>query len=246
MKKIEFQPGGTVAGGRITRYVAPVRGMHYALGYDSAYGIEGKDKDALELFDTNGQQVLEAEGSWGEHADGPIEMISKLYGQVFIVGERSACGLIVLRRLYDRGFWCYFEREEAARGRPIRDRLGHVPGKNDITVRLLQRAIGPRDNQGELLPPRVKIHSSELHDQLCKYGYRPRASNKTFDEAKDADLVMGAPAGEHDDLVRAAALAVAGIEWLPHFEAPKPTFAPDSYGAIMGLNPAKKKPDSYF
>ena len=250
--KAQFDPSITVPGGRITQFVPYQVGMRYALGGDTALGIPGKDKDALEVFDTNGQQVLEAEGTWGEHFDKLIiKPVIELYGgksSVFVCLERATLGLVLLRRLYDEGYWVYFEREHMARGETVRDKLGHAPGKYDITIRELQRAIAPRDGTNKLLPATVKIYSNELHAQLCKFGYQPRAKSMAFDEAKDADLVMGAPSGEHDDLVRAAALSVAALKWLPAFDPPKETFAEGTYGAIASghSQPTKKKSGSYF
>lgn len=253
MKKstVIFDPSASVPGGRITQYVPPKVGMSYCLGFDTALGITGKDLDALELFDTDGQQVLEAEGTWGEHFDTIIRPIVALYGgkpRVFVCGERATLGLVLLRRLYDEGYWVYFQREEESRGRPVRDRLGHAPGKNDITVRKLQRAIAPRNDRGELLRATIRIYSAELHSQLCKFGYMPKTKTLTFDEATDADLVMGAPRGEHDDLVRAAACAVAGLDWLPAYDPPKEPFAPGTIGAMVESHSqtTKKKSSSYF
>jgi len=250
MPKTTFEPGVTFAGGRLTQHLKPKPGMTYALGCDTALGIEGKDFDAIELFDSDGKQAFEAVGHWDLRTAGVIREIVSHYGgvrAVFIVIERATVGLPIARELHEAGFWVYFERDEEVRARPVRDRLGHAPKHNDATIRELQKRIAPYDDLGVLQRPTIEIYSAELHDQLCKFGYRHKAESKTFEDARDRDLVMGSPKGEHDDLVRAAALSVAGLLWLPQYQPPKPRFAAGTYGELVGMNePEKPKDSSYF
>lgn len=217
--------------------------MTYSIGLDCALGIEGKDFDAGILFDANHVQVATIRGHWGESFARVLVPLLDWFNP-FIVGEAAKEGIPILRALYDTGrYWLYFHRREQTRGRKIRDMLGHVPLHNDITIRWLQEKIAPRDERGNLLPPAIVVKDEELLNQLCLFGYKPRSAAKTYDEVRDDGLTWGCPSGEHDDLVRACALAVAGLEWLPKFERPKPRLPANSIGAFLDHDkpdPAKK------
>jgi hypothetical protein len=183
------------------------------------------------MFDLNGEQVSTLHGHWSTDFTQHVRMLADAYGRnrVFIVGEAAKEGIPVLRSLYDAAYWLYYHRAEQTKGRVARDMLGHVPVQWDPTVRKLQAAIGGPE------AGRPKLHDEELHRQLCKFGYRPKSSAMSSEEATESrHLIWGPPPGEHDDLVRAAALGWAGIEWLPRFAPPKVELPPDSIGRLVG------------
>lgn len=239
-----FRPGEAVLNGQIILFTDPQPGRYYVAGFDAAKGIIDRDFDAFELFDERGEQCAVAYGHWGENAGPILDPLIDHYGgtRVFIVGERADWGLISLRYWFDHGRWMYFDRDETKRGRPTRDVLGHAPTAMDHTVQRLRAALGPRDGTGALLPPTIKIRHEETHRQLMRFSFRPKSRAVDYETATDRQLVWGAPVGDHDDLVRATALAVAGLEWVPEFVPPKPVFAPGTDGYVLGLNkPTAKK-----
>lgn len=224
-----FHDSSPLADGRLTLYADPVPGMSYSLGLDFAFGIPGKDFDAGILFDSSGDQVATLEGHWGMGFTPHVKSLVEGFGgrgRVFITGEAAATGLPVLRALYDAGYtWMYFNRREESRGRQIQDKLGHVPVRNDPTVLKLQASIRARE---------IKVRDAALHSQLCKFGFRPRSAAVSQDDATTSDqMTWGAPDREHDDLVRACALANAGLEWMPQFVPPPAAVQPGTIGAML-------------
>lgn len=203
--------------------------MSYSLGIDFALGILGKDFDAGVLLDLDGKQIATLHGHWGTDFLPHIVSILQLFGsdRVFVVGEAAKEGIPILRSLYDAGYWVYFHRQQQTRGMQTRDMLGHVPTQWDPTVRRLQEAV----KAGQ-----VVVRDETLHTELCRFGFRPRSRATSPEEATDGNLTWGAPPGEHDDLVRALALAHSGIEWLPAFDPPKKRYAPGTMGHLLDLD----------
>lgn len=231
--KYQFEPQ-PIPGGRIEVFRDFEPGMSYSLGLDCALGISGKDFDAAQLFDLQRRQCAVIHGHWGQEIIPHIENVIAGFGgkaRVFVVGEAAKEGVPVLRHLYDHGYWLYYARADQAKARQTRDMLGHVPVQWDLPVRLLQKLVRERS---------VTIHDDETLRQIAKFGFRPKSASMSPDEAiRDQQLTWGAPSGDHDDLVRAAALAMYGIEYLPQFEPPKEKYAPDSIAAFLGYD----KPD---
>ncbi len=225
-----FIPGAKPPRGRFEVYERPKPGHYYAMGVDCALGIEGKDRDAAVLFDCDRRQVATLHGYWGETFADKLWSVIQWFGKarVFVVVEAAKEGIACARQLYDRGAWMYYHRQQQTPGRTRRDMLGHVPTQWDPTVQFLRRDIQARPGT---------VRDAELHGQLCKFGYRPR-SKATDPETsfKSDQYTWGAPQGEHDDLVRAAALGVAGVEWLPAFEPPKEELPLNSIGRLLGYD----------
>lgn len=234
LMKYRFVPSAKIPGGYIRVFQDYQPGMHYSLGVDTALGIKGKDLDAGVMFDTTGKQALTFCGTWGEKTSNVIRPILEAYQRkVFVVIERANVGLAVARALYDDGYWMYFERANEARGQTVRDKLGHAPTAMDLPIIMLQQALAPRDDRGELKPATIEIYDHDVLAQIERYGFHPRSSRKGYEQSRDEDLVMSAPDGEHDDLVRAAALGVAGLRWIPAYQEPKKSFPKGSLGDML-------------
>jgi hypothetical protein len=233
--------------GYLRIFTNPRPDRYYSLGLDFAYGIqaEGRDFDAGVLLDDRGEQVAEMAGRWGERFGDVLWPLIEWY-RPFVVGERAATGLPVLRDLFGRGAWIYYERDENKASRPRKDLLGVPTSQKGILLRWLQKAIAPADERGIILPSKVKIRSGELLNQCCRYCWRPRTKSMEFEEARDEDLYASAPSGQHDDLVTALAHANAGLRWLPQYERPKEkpkagTFA--AYGVgVVNTPPVRPNP----
>lgn len=239
-RKFRLDAVGEIQGGRITIYREPKIERRYSLGLDFAFGVEGGDFDAGVMLDDTGEQAATIHGHWGAGFEEILYPVLDWFDP-FIVGERTATGLPILQRFYRKRYWVYFERNEESRGNADLDKLGHRPTQSDITIHELRRAIGTRNDRGELEPPKVIIHDGELIGQLMKFGFRPRSARVEPSEARDAQLIWGAPAGEHDDLVRAGALAWFGLKWLPAYEPPKVKYAEGTIGHVLGHD--RQEPD---
>ena len=90
---------------RVEIYEDPDPQHVYCLGFDAAYGLEGRDCDAICVLDkdTNPvRQVAEVQGHLGEKLDRIVYALARLYNDAFVVGERQV-GLPTLRRLHDAG-----------------------------------------------------------------------------------------------------------------------------------------------
>lgn len=233
---------GTIAGGRITLYADPRPDWYYSLGLDFAYGLQHGDFDAAVMVNQHGEQIATAVGHWGERFAQVLAPLIRWY-KPFIVGERSATGIPVLRAMDDAGFWIYYERDENKKSRPRRDTLGVPTSQKGLLLRWLQTAIAPSDELGNVLPSQLTLRDDELLTQLTKYTWRARSSTVDMENAGDEQLMAGAPDSEHDDLVSALMHANAGRRWLPMYDPPKPKPAADSMAAIgIGLiEPEKKK-----
>lgn len=225
-----FKQHAACPGGRFARWAEPEPGQYYALGVDCALGIEGKDRDAAILFNTRREQVASLHGHWGEMFPKRIRQVVDHYGadRVLIVVEAAKEGILVARSLYDHGYWLYGHRQTETKGRNERDRLGHVPTQWDPSVQLLRV---------HLADDKLTLRDPELHGQLSKFGFRARSRAADPDTTFKAEqLTWGAPAGEHDDLVRACALANWGIDKLPTMDKPKPKVPHNSIAARIDHN----------
>ena len=229
-----FNSAGIVLDGDVRVWSEPGEGRQYVLGLDFAEGMETGDYDAGVLLDDMGGQCATVHGRWGN--DGFYSVLCPLidWYSPFIVGERQH-GLLVLRRFFSEGRWLYYDRREDARSRPMGDKLGHAAVKLDPTVQSLRAELAPHGPAGELLPSKLVIRDERLLDELFRFQYRPRSSTVDPETAHDDQLVWGAQVGHHDDLVRAYALAVWGLNELPHYPQPKTKYAPWTWGAQFGI-----------
>lgn len=231
--KLTFIESGELPGGRLEIWHDPEPGRLYAMGIDCALGLETSDDDYAVLLRDDGEQVAEVQGHFGETFGTVLDPLLDWYANVFLVPEWTKESAAICRAWYDAGRWIYYHRATQKRSNEVRDQLGHVPGAADITVHWLRRDLRERDLPAgqRTARHRLTVRSEELHSQLCKFRFTPPRGVQ-MEEARDKQLAWGAPAGEHDDGVRALALANAGLYWLPEFEQPKPTFQPGSFGAI--------------
>lgn len=257
---LSFAESGPLPNGQLTVWEEPIDGMSYSAGYDAALGIPGKDSDSVKLTrkitrcaacqqelrdvavcpehpsapkKVKIKEVADLHGHWGNYIIPHMTNLVDAYGahRVFIVGEAAKEAIPVLRHFYDvGGYWLYYARAESSKNRNVQDKLGHVPIEWDPPVQLLRRMIKADE---------IEIHDEETHRQLCRFGFRPKSSSTSEEEAyTDKKLTWGAPQGDHDDKVRGLALSLWGHEWLPQFEPPKPKLKPDSIGALLGWDKA--------
>ena len=222
---------------RLSVYTKPVAGHQYVAGLDAAYGIEGRDYDALVVSDrsvTPVEQVAELEGRWGyERFDRLTYAMLRYYLNAFLVGERQV-GLPILRSLinnFEYGY-LYYERNEATKARRRMDILGHHRSAGDVTIPQFVRAV----HDHEFIP-----RSDRLIQQIRAYQWRPKGSAKEkTEDMRDADLTMGAPPGEHDDLCLAGGYMWKGVLEVHRFEDEKPIFSEGSAGDLLGMADALK------
>lgn len=246
--RLVWVPGGITDRGRVTLYKQPVPGGKYVIGHDSAYGLEKGDFDGCVVFERNtGEQVAEANGHWGDARWAEILFaLAWHYNGAFLCGERQV-GLMVMRRLYDEmGYtyqYCHRDDEDLSR-RPS-DALGHHRMPGDLTVPRLRVAIGRRRPGGALDAPDIIIRSHELWRQLVKFQFRPKRKAVTINTARDVDLSVGAPTGDHDDLVFGCGYGVMGLNEVAKFEDLEMPFPEGSYGEVFKvretLNPPTKR-----
>lgn len=223
---------------RLSIYTPPIPGHLYVAGGDFAYGIEGRDFDTLVILDKATkpvEQVAELEGRWGaDRFDRLVYCMLRFYFNAFMVGERQV-GLPVLRSLLNNfGYgYLYYNRNEASKGRRRQDCLGHHKSAGDPTIASLRKAL--RDDL-------VRVRSERSIQQLRAYQFRPKGKLKEkTEDMRDADLTMGAPPGEFDDLVTGWAMGWKGIEEVHFFEEDRPQFEEDKAGGILGMADVMRK-----
>lgn len=252
--RFEFVPnGGLHEGGRITIYEAPGQ-YSYVVGADFAHGLSTGDFDAAVVLrraeDGSVVQVAECHGRWGTLSfTWVLYALGWYFNEALIAGEANSMGLGVLQRLYvelDYTHQYFREARPDAKSSPKTDRLGFFKTHESKLIPRLQWAINPIDmTTGTREPPVLQIRSPQLLDEMRHYERRPR--NKTADllGTHDKDLIMGAEAGYHDDLVSAAAAAVTGWLDLHKFVKPIKTFEAGSLGQVLGhaavMKPEKRK-----
>lgn len=233
--------------GRITIYEPPIfeERANYIIGADFAYGLVGKDYDAAVIGrkTADGQvvQVAEAHGHWGDVFFAEVlYMLGVLYFEAFIVGERQV-GLPCLRRLYDEmGYgYLYHQRREETKARRFSDLLGHHRSTADTIIPNLRVGVRTRS---------LVVRSDTLHQEIKRYQFRPKNKTDVLDDLENStQMTTGAPSGEHDDLVMAAAYLYHGAREIIHYVKPQRPYRPGSFGDIMNLaeeladDPGKRK-----
>lgn len=203
---------------RIDIYEAPIKGHRYALGFDAAYGILGRDDDAVSVMDKETspvRQVAEIQGKLGERLDRVVYACAKYYNDAFVVGERQV-GLATLRRLiteYEYTY-LYYERDEVKRGRPPMDKLGHPRVHDDVHLRELRRAS---------IDHEFELRSEALIDQMTRTEFRDRNKPAMDDSERKEDekLVVKLAGGGSPDLVMALCYTWLGIREMGKFPAPR-------------------------
>jgi hypothetical protein len=239
-----------VEGGRVTIFEPPIEDErdNYIIGADFAAGLVGKDYDAAVVGrkTPEGQiiQVAEAMGWWGDVFFAEVlYALGVWFFEAFIVGERQF-GLPCLRRLYDEmGYtYLYYQRREQTRGRRHSDLLGHHRGAGDTIIPNARLAVKRRD---------VVLVSDDTITQHKRYQFKPRNKTDLLDDVEtSAGLTTGAPSGENDDLVMAAAYLIHGAREIVHYRRPKPLFKRGTFGDLFNLEtelyrPRKKPRDPF-
>jgi len=243
LAEFEFMPTGELyEGGRITIYEPPGED-NYVIGGDFGYGLHNRDWDAaVVLGQKSKRQVAEAHGRWGDvHFAWVLWCLGWYYNEALIVGERQV-GLPTLRRLMDEWGYVHLYRDlDEEKFFPRKsDRLGHHKHHGDLVIPTLQWAIAPveKDKQGRLTgrtyDPVFQFLSPELIHQIRVFEWKPKTDRVEFADTTASQLVCGAPSGEHDDLVMAAAYAAMGWIDLPKYIKQKPVFAAGTLGDKLG------------
>jgi hypothetical protein len=237
--------------GRVTIYRQPQRGGKYVVGHDSAYGLAKGDFDAAVVLDRmTGEVVAVAVGHWGDAEWAEILFgLAWHFNQAFMLGERQV-GLMVMRRLLDEFSYTYqyFRRDESKRDRRQSDDLGHHRVTGDLTIPRLRTAIGRRVG-GKLTTPDITITDQELLRQLIKFQFRPKKKSERVHECHDEGLEVGAPAGDHDDLVLACGYALMALFEVSRTDATEHPYPEGSAGDLFKIhetfNPPKQEHDPF-
>jgi len=179
-------------GADVQVFQEPAEGV-YVIGADVAEGLAGGDYSAAVVLDrTSARQAAEVRGRWPvEVFAQKLERLARHYNTALVGVERNNHGYAVLVKLREGTCGAggypnlYHHRDRDASGTSRR------PGwlTNAKTKPLMI------DELGEALRKRlVMLHSRVLVEELAAYQYRDDGST-------------GAPAGMHDDLVTALAIA---------------------------------------
>lgn len=214
--------------GRIEWWELPDPNGVYSIGADAAYGIAGRDYDAVCVLRVGRQptmQVAEAHGHWGPRLDRVLYALGMMYNEALIVAERQV-GLFALQSLYHTlGYRnLYGDRDESRPGRTAQKRLGYHRGADDVTLPKLRKAV---------IEQSLIIRSTATLDQMSQLQFRPRNS-VPVEEALDADLKIRLATGGSPDLVMAAAYAWHGVGECQWVEPPPPRYQPNTAGDILG------------
>lgn len=213
-------------GGRLTIFERPKLDAFYVMGVDSAQGLQTGDFDAAVVCRGEGErlvQVAAAVGRWGQTiAPALFAMLGWYFNEALAVGEANSMGLGNMQLMWKLGYtYQYFrEQKQDAKVSPKTDRLGYWKG-SPVPIQRLQQVLAPRE-AGTIrrAPSQFVVRDAETLAQIRDYQWRPRSSAKGLEEVHDDELVMGAPSGQHDDLVSASAGCVIGWAELPRFERP--------------------------
>ena len=230
---VVFREGGTIDGGRLVIWESPDPQDNYVIGFDAALGLEGKDYDFVHVFNRAGRQVAVAQGRWSNSTrPGLSRIVAQLhyyYNGAFVGAERQV-GLVHLRELWDNYgvTYQYRNRREEESGRRRQDSLGHFRTHDDVAMRILRGMLAePKETR------QLHIRDAETLRQLRRYQFKSRKASIDVSQARDADLYMGAPDGDHDDAVTSLAIVALLLREIPWFESERPKWAKGTYGALM-------------
>jgi hypothetical protein len=218
---------------RVSLWEEPIHDHIYALGFDAAYGILGRDSDAACVLDKSvfpHRQVCEIQGWLGERFFPVVYAAARFFNNAFIVGERQV-GLVTLRRLYDvppRGLgyrWMYYDKDETKRSRPVGDKLGHHRTHDDITMRNLRLAVQAKS---------LELRSELLIEQMSKLQFRDTLRDQD-ERNEDEKLKVKLAGGGSPDLVMALCYSYHGIKECGKFDmgTQGAKYAPDTLGALF-------------
>jgi hypothetical protein len=214
----------------------------YAIGFDAAFGIPGRDCDAAVVFDKMShptRQVAEVQGWIGERWDRVMYALCCYYNEAFIVGERQGGGISTLNRLWReyRYRWIYYNRkQQAVIGKPgAQIQLGHHRVQDDVTL---------RDFRAAVMQQAVELRSPALIEQMSRTEFRePRSQQSDFERREDTALKVKLAGGGSPDLVMAAVYGWLGVQTMMTFAKPKPAYDPDTLGAILGHDEFEERGD---
>lgn len=228
---------------RVEIYEPPVENGVYAIGFDAAYGIPGRDCDAAAVLQKNVtpiRQVAEVQGWIGERWDRVMYALARWYNEAFIVGERQGGGIATLNRLWhDYGYrYVYYNRNQQAVIEPAsntRLELGHHRVHDDVTLRDLRLAVLEDD---------LDLRSEQLIAQMARTEFREARSTVANPERReDAELKIKLAGGGSPDLVMALVYAWLGVREVALFPKPKEPYAPGTYGADFGHDELEGRQD---
>lgn len=224
--------------GRVEFWDKPKHGHLYVIGADFAYGIAGRDYDAAVILDKTehartgiAPQVGELHGHWGESFHAILYATIRHWNGAFLLGERQV-GLFTLRTLFDRYQvrWLYYEKdlEAAASVEGSAMKLGYNATGNDLAMAKLREAVRTKV---------LDLKSITLVEQMARVQWRGSTTEaRTMEREPDERLKMKLSGGGSPDLVKACAYANLALECVHLFEQPLPKLAPNSLGAIAGLD----------
>jgi hypothetical protein len=230
---VKWHAGESVEGGKVVMFELPQPQERYVVVFDAALGIEGKDLDFVHVLNRYGQQVAKAEGRWSNSTGPGLTRIAARMHYFFngaFTGAERQVGLVHLRELWDKFGVCYQyrSRKEEEGGRRRQDALGHARTHNDMAMGLLRGMLAEPKATRQL-----HIWDAETLRQLKRYQFKSRRASVDVSMARDADLTMGAPEGDHDDAVTSLAVGALMLREIPFFEAERPKFAAGTYGALV-------------
>lgn len=203
-------------------------------GMDAAYGIEGRDYDAVVILDPQPtaqgryRQVGELHGHWGTRFPKILYAALRFWNDGFLVGERQI-GHFCLDSLWNEYGYrnIYRERNKNQPSHPMALNLGHPRTQDDMMMRRLRQAV---------IDDRLDLRSETLIDQLGRCQFYSPHEKTTEERVGDEALKIKLTGGGSPDLVMALAYALAAVSEMPMTERKRKPYAPDTLGAILGHN----------
>lgn len=217
----------------ITLYEPPKQGHIYGAGIDTALGIPGKDRDTMVVLDRETwpfRQVAEVSGHLGDLFHKVVYAVTQIYfGNVFLVIERQAMGVALLRALADDyGYtWLYHQEVMDTTTQQRTQRLGYAKnlGASDPIITDLRRGIG----QGE-----IEVNSETLAAELAACQFKAR-DTLSRDESTDSDMKIKLSGGKGSpDLMMALAYAYKAVREVGSFPKPAMKLREGSLGKLFG------------
>ncbi len=200
-------------------------------GADFAYGIAGRDYDAVVILDPEPtpegryRQVGELHGHWGPRMPKVMYPALRFFNDGFLVGERQV-GHFCLDSLWNEYGYrnIYRERNKDQPSHPMALNLGHPRTQDDVMMRRLRQAI---------IEKRLDLRSGTLIDQLKRCQFYSPKEKTTEDRVGDESLKIKLIGGGSPDLVMALAYALAAVAEMPLHPKPVPRYAPGTWGEIF-------------
>lgn len=233
----------------ITLFEAPKQGHVYGAGIDTALGIPGKDRDTMVVLDRETwpfRQVAEVVGHLGDQFHKVVFAVTQIFfGNVFLVVERQAMGVALLRSLADDyGYtWLYHQEVWDTQTQTKTPRLGYSKnlGASDPIITDLRRGL----TQGE-----IEINSETLAAELAACQFKAR-DTLSRDESADGDMKIKLSGGRGSpDLMMGLAYAYKGVREVGSFPRPAMKLQEGSLGKLFGYDelevlPPPRRDDSH-